>query len=522
MSGVNPAWMWLAALVGGGLVGWTAIVLIGRWLDAQDDQRNEALPTFPPSGMPGRTAGRSSRMPANDWSDTVMVGSTDGRPPQPGSPAPDPTALQTGPRPLPATAEQLAVSPKLQGLSDLARSHFDSAWGHLREVPLSDPEAATLMSPLERLAAAFEGAKRFELARAVYERMADIDPNYRDLKPRLVRARGLAQSMMTHPPVAQIVNGGAGGDGTAALPSHIGRFLIEREIGRGAMGAIYLAHDPNLAAPVALKTLALSKEFSGPDLADARARFLREAEMAGRLQHPDIVHIHDVGEADGLAYIAMELLSGTDLSHHTVAGHLLPVRTVLEAVARVADALAYAHTRGVLHRDVKPANIMIDLDRRSVKLMDFGIARVADSTRTRTGVVMGTPSFMSPEQLAGLRIDGRTDLYSLGVTLYQLLTGRLPFVNDSMALLMRAIANDPAPDVRTLRPDLPEALANVVTLALEKRPETRYADGTQMASDLRAVAANWHEESVDRGDNAALTGAPSAQTSAPTPSSPAP
>lgn len=505
MSSADPALMWLAALLGGGLAGWAAIVVISRWLDGPDADPATHQPTFPPSGLPGRSQPRTSRLPQDDWPDTVMVASTDGAPPAPGSPAPDADAPQPGPRPLPASAAQLAVSPLLDGLSALAQGHFDSAWERLREVPLDDPEIYTLMNPLERLAAAFEGAKRFELARAVYERMADIDPSYRDLKPRLVRARGLAQSMMTHPPVMQVVNA----EPAAHLPGHVGRYLIEREIGRGAMGAIYLAHDPNLAAPVALKTLALSKEFEGPDLADARARFLREAEMAGRLQHPDIVHIFDVGEADGLAFIAMELLSGSDLSNHTVTGHLLPVRTVLEVVARAADALAYAHTRGVTHRDIKPANIMIDLERNTVKIMDFGIARVADSTRTRTGVVMGTPSFMSPEQLAGLRIDGRSDLYSLGVTLYQLLTGQLPFVNPSMAQLMRAIANDPAPDIRTLRPQLPEALANIVALALEKRPEVRYADGTQMAHDLRAVAANWRDATADSGDNPALSPAPS-------------
>ncbi len=508
MNSVDPALMWLAALIGGALVGWVAIVVISRWLDKQDPNGGAHQPTFPPSGMPGRTGGRSTRPQKEEWPDTVMVSSSEGSP-APGSVAPESDVPAPGPRPLPAKAEQLAVSPLLEGLSDLAQGHFDSAWGHLRDVPLDDPEILSLLNPMERLAAAFEGAKRFELARAVYERMADIDPNYRDLKPRLVRARGLAQSMMTHPPVMQVVNA----DGNAAnLPSHIGRYLIEREIGRGAMGAIYLAHDPNLAAPVALKTLALSKEFEGPDLADARARFLREAEMAGRLEHPDIVHIFNVGESDGLAFIAMELLSGSDLSHHTVTGHLLPVRTVLEVIARAAEALAYAHTRGVMHRDIKPANIMVDLDRNTVKIMDFGIARVADSTRTRTGVVMGTPSFMSPEQLSGLRIDGRTDLYSLGVTLYQLLTGHLPFVNQSMALLMRAIANEPAPDIRTLRPNLPEALANIVALALEKRPEIRYADGTQMAHDLRAVAANWHDDQADSepvsSDNAALSSTP--------------
>lgn len=502
IDGLDSSWLWLAALSGGALLGGLAIRIMSRWLDRHNGLGpipTRHTPHAPTPTAPGRNA-------LDDWPDTVMVSSTpDGSPPAPGTPAPDPDAMPAGPRPLPARAEQLALSPLVEGLSELAQGHFDTAWTHLRHVPLSDPEIRTLLQPLDRLAAAFEGAKRFEQARAVYERMADIDPHHRDLKPRLVRVRGLAQSMLTHPPVTQIVNG----ENSAHLPSHIGRFLIEREIGRGAMGAIYLAHDPHLAAPVALKTLALSREFTGPDLADARARFLREAETAERLQHPDIVHIHEVGEADGLAYIAMDLLSGTDLSHHTVAGHLLPVPTVLEALARVADALAYAHTRGVLHRDVKPANVMVDLDRRSVKLMDFGIARVADSTRTRTGVVMGTPSFMSPEQLAGLRIDGRADLYALGVSLFQLLTGRLPFADASMARLMRAIANDPAPDVRSLRPELPVALADIVMLALEKRPETRYADGTQMAHDLRAVATKWRQEHPDSGDNPALSTPPS-------------
>jgi eukaryotic-like serine/threonine-protein kinase len=157
-------------------------------------------------------------------------------------------------------------------------------------------------------------------------------------------------------------------------------------------------------------------------------------------------------------------------------------------VARVATALAHAHSQGVVHRDIKPANVMIDPANDAVKVTDFGIARVADASRTRTGLVLGTPSFMSPEQMAGGRIDGRTDIYSLGVMLFQLLTGALPHRSESMATLMHQIVNDPAPDVRTVRPGLPEALANVVALAVEKRPELRYADGHQLAADLRAVA----------------------------------
>ncbi len=269
----------------------------------------------------------------------------------------------------------------------------------------------------------------------------------------------------------------------------LGRYRLERQIGRGSMGAVYLGHDPQIGRAVAIKTMALSREFEGHELAEARARFFREAEMAGRLRHPDIVAIFDAGEEGGLAFIAMEYVKGHDLLRHALPGKLLPVPVVLDTLARVALALAYAHTQGVVHRDVKPANVMIDPDSGAIKVTDFGIASITNACRTRTGMVLGTPSFMSPEQMAGRRVDGRTDLYSLGVMLFQLLTGALPHASDSMAQLMNQIANEPAPDVRTLRPELPEALANVIALALEKRPEVRYADGGQLASDLRAVAA---------------------------------
>lgn len=277
--------------------------------------------------------------------------------------------------------------------------------------------------------------------------------------------------------------------GVAADRSTLGRYAIEREIGRGSMGAVYLGLDQNLGQPVALKTMALSQEFEGEALAEARSRFFREAETAGRLRHPDIVTIFDAGEDRDLAYIAMEYLKGQDLQAYTQLGRLLPVPTVLHIVARVADALAYAHSQGVVHRDIKPANVMVDLATDTVKVMDFGIAHVSDARRTRTGMVLGTPSFMSPEQMAGSRLDGRSDIYSLGVMLFQLLTGRLPHQAESMARVMYLIANEPAPDVRSVREDLPEALANVVALALEKLPETRYADGHQLASDLREIEA---------------------------------
>lgn len=269
----------------------------------------------------------------------------------------------------------------------------------------------------------------------------------------------------------------------------LGHYIVDREIGHGAMGAVYLAHDPRNARVVAIKTLALRKEFDGNALEEARQRFTREAQMAGRLRHPDIVTIFDSGEDRELAWIAMEYLRGRDLAHYARPAMLLPVPLVLRIVSRVAQALAHAHRQGVVHRDIKPANVMVDLPADVVKVTDFGIAHIADANRTRSGMVLGTPSFMSPEQMAGSAVDGRSDLYSLGVLLFQLLTSHLPHEAESMARLMAQIANEPAPDVRSWRPDLPEALANVVALALEKRAEVRYGDGYQMAADLRAVAA---------------------------------
>ena len=275
-------------------------------------------------------------------------------------------------------------------------------------------------------------------------------------------------------------------DGAA---SGLRRYRREAELGRGSMGVVYLATDLNDGQQVALKVLALAREFSPEDQVDVRQRFLREARAAGHLQHPDILRVLDAGEAGEDAWIVMEYVRGQDLSHCTRLGALLPVTEALALGLRLARALDYAHRQGVVHRDIKPANVMRDPANNTLKLMDFGIARLADGSRTRTGLVLGTPSFMSPEQLAGLTVDGRSDLYSLGVMLYQLLTGCLPHQSDSMAKLMYSIANQEPPDVRHYRPELPESLAMVLALALEKRPELRYASGEQMAQDLQAVLA---------------------------------
>jgi serine/threonine-protein kinase len=289
------------------------------------------------------------------------------------------------------------------------------------------------------------------------------------------------------------------------VPDHatLGRYRIERQLGRGAMGAVYLGRDPQIGRQVAIKTMALASEFEGAELVEARQRFFREAETAGRLQHPDIVTIFDAGEDHELAYIAMEYLKGHDLQRHTQSVQLLPMPVVAQIGERVAGALAHAHSQGVVHRDVKPANVMVDLAHGVVKVTDFGIARITDSSRTRTGMVLGTPSFMSPEQMSGRRVDGRADLYSLGVMLFQLLTGQLPHRAESMAKLMYAIANETAPDLRTLRPDIPEALAQLVARALSKQPEARHADGRQMAAALHDVVALWPDSALAPGGSTA-------------------
>src|SRR5437764_968048 len=216
-----------------------------------------------------------------------------------------------------------------------------------------------------------------------------------------------------------------------------------------------------------------------------RKRQFNKAEAAGRLSHPNIVTIFDAGEEHDLCYIAMELLKGQDLVPFTKVGSTLSTDKVVSIVARVADALGYAHRQNVVHRDVKPANVMYEPDSDTVKVTDFGIARITDSSKTKTGMVFGTPSYMSPEQLQGQKIDGRSDLFSLAVSLYQLICGKLPFEGDSMAQLMYRIANEHAPDILQLHPSLPPALVAFLDRAMAKDAGERYQTGVEFAGALR-------------------------------------
>ena len=262
----------------------------------------------------------------------------------------------------------------------------------------------------------------------------------------------------------------------------LGRYAVVKELGRGAMGVVYLGKDPTIQRFVALKTVPFDMDEPG-ELAEAKRRFFREAESAGRLSHPNIVTIYDAGEEGSLGYIAMEVLEGITLKDWCRKETLQPVKRVLKVVATVAEALDHAHSLGVVHRDIKPGNIMITKG-DIVKLTDFGIARITTSTKTQTNVILGTPSYMSPEQVAGEKVDGRSDLFSLGVVLYELLTGERPFQGESIASLLFQIANKPHRAPAQIRTDLPPCCAAIIDRALCKEIDQRYQSGLELAADL--------------------------------------
>ncbi len=373
-----------------------------------------------------------------------------------------------------------AESNRMLGLSLQGQGQLDAAFDKFRRLPKS----SETLELLYNLALDFERKRQFNKAGSVYQLMKDINPKFRDIKQRSNRASAMEETV--------ILGGGhssPGGtlmlEGSGVEKPMLGRYEVEKELGKGAMGAVYLGKDPKIARVVAIKTMALSQEFEADELQDVKDRFFREAETAGRLSHPNIVTIYDAGEEHDLAYIAMEFLKGGDMVQYGKADKLLPVTKVLDIIRRCAEALDYAHQANVVHRDIKPANIMYEIESDTLKITDFGIARITDSSKTKTGMVLGTPSYMSPEQLVGKKVDGKSDIFSLGVMMFQFMTGRLPFTGDSMATLMYKIANEPHPKPDSIRPELPRCVSVIINRALAKDPTKRYQRGAQMASDLR-------------------------------------
>jgi serine/threonine protein kinase len=269
-------------------------------------------------------------------------------------------------------------------------------------------------------------------------------------------------------------------------PTHLGRYEILDEIGRGAMGVVYLAKDPLIGRLVALKTFRASSALSGRDLELFRARFIREAQSAGILSHPNIVTIHDVVEEseEGVTFIAMEYVRGTNLKEVLRSEGRLGLEEAAHVVGEVSEGLEYAHSRGVVHRDVKPANILLTEDRR-VKLTDFGIARLGTSNLTHDGQLLGTPNYMAPEQIRGEAADHRADVFSLGVVLYEMLTGEKPFQGDNVTVVTHRIAYEEfIPPEHHGGPELPEPVERVLDRALAKDPDLRYPSVADMAQAL--------------------------------------
>jgi CHASE2 domain-containing sensor protein/predicted Ser/Thr protein kinase len=373
------------------------------------------------------------------------------------------------------TNKSLGLSLQQQGLLDLAFEKF-------RKCPIDQRGVKDL---LYNLGLDYERKRQFGKALAAYDLIIEDGSDFKDLSERIPKLKGVETTM---------IFGGTGphpGDIGATITDldtkpTLGRYELSGELGRGAMGVVYKGIDPTIHRVVAIKTLRLS-EFEEEEVEEIKGRFFREAESAGLLNHPNIVAIYDAGEEQDLAYIAMEYLDGENLVGYTHKGELLLLREVLDIIAHVADALDYAHSKNVVHRDIKPANIMLLKETDDIKVTDFGIARITSSSKTKTGVILGTPSYMSPEQVSGKKVDGRSDIFSLGVVLYEMLSGQKPFASEDVTSLMYQITGEEHCPLRAVNPKIPPILEKIIDKALAKDVDRRYQKASLMAQHLRKV-----------------------------------
>ncbi|MBI5485439.1 MAG: CHASE2 domain-containing protein [Deltaproteobacteria bacterium] len=367
---------------------------------------------------------------------------------------------------------------KMLGLSFQGQGLLDLAFEKFRKCPIDD---GTIKDLLYNLALDFERKRMFNKAAAVYEHILSAG-DYKDIKERIGTMKQAGETMIFGAPGGRKENTVILQGGGAALPT-IGRFEIQKELGRGAMGTVYLGRDPKINRMVAIKTIRFD-EIEQEQIQEVKQRFFREAEAAGALNHPNIVTIYDVGEDYDLAYVAMELLDGSDLCDFVKPTQRLPFAEVLRIVGCVAEGLDFANSKGIVHRDIKPANIM-RLKNGDIKIADFGIARITASSSTQTGMILGTPSYMSPEQVMGQKVDGRSDLFSLGVAMYELLSCRKPFTGDSITNIMFNIANKPPLLLTKIDPDIPECCAFIAHKLLMKDITKRYQAGREVAEHCK-------------------------------------
>lgn len=370
---------------------------------------------------------------------------------------------------------------RLLGLSFQSQGLLDLAFEKFKKLPL-DLETKDL---IYSLAQEFERKRHPDKAIAAYAYISR-GTSYRDAENRIdkLKESDKSSTIGSH---KGLTEASVLAESGSEIQRRIGRYEIIEEIGKGAMGLVYKAIDPKINRLLAIKTIRFSDEFDDDVIHEIKERFFREAEIAGQLSHPSIVTIYDVGEEGDLTYMVMEYLEGHDLEKFIRKRNLLPFRRILEVGASVADALEYAHGANVIHRDIKPANIML-LKTGGIKVTDFGIAKAISSSRTKTGVILGTPNYMSPEQIMGQKIDHRSDIFSLGVLFFQLLTGETPFHGDNLSGLLYQITQVKHPSVREYNPKVPRVCEQIIDRALAKNPKERFKNAGEMAKYLRLIA----------------------------------
>jgi serine/threonine-protein kinase len=366
---------------------------------------------------------------------------------------------------------------KMLGLSFQGQGMLDMAFDSFRKCSLLDP---SVKEALYNLGLDFERKRMFNKAASVYEYLHKggtfKDANDRRWRIKRAESKSLGPNVGGRAETTMIF-------GDNKTRPTLGRYEIIKEIGKGAIGTVYLGRDPKINRKVAIKTLRYD-EIDSTQLKEVKERFFREAEAAGRLSHPNIVTIFDAGEDYDVTYMAMEYLDGHDLASHCRKDNLLPPKVILNIIIRVAFALDYAHKHKVVHRDIKPANIMLT-EKGHVKVTDFGIARLTTADSTQTGVIMGTPNYMSPEQVLGKKLDGRSDIFSLGAVFYELLTGEKPFKSNNIGNLMHNIASARFRPIKEVKPDVPDCCAKLVNRMMAKSRTERYGNAGEIVIEAQ-------------------------------------
>ena len=382
-----------------------------------------------------------------------------------------------------ATASKESIETnRMLGLSLQSQGLLDLAFEKLRKCPLDE----AMKDVLYNLGLDFERKRMMNKATSVYEYITRQGGPFRDLDTRIPKLKKFAGELSLGKHKGKDDGKLIISDDLETKPT-VGRYEILGELGQGAMGVVYKGRDPKINRLVAIKTIRFSDDFEESLAKEVKARFFREAELAGKLSHPSIISIYDVGEDYELTYMAMELLKGKDLENFCLKDSLLPLRKILDIVAETADALDYAHTQGVIHRDIKPGNIML-LKNGHIKMTDFGIAKAISSSQTKTGIILGTPNYMSPEQINGIEIDGRSDIFSLGVVFFQLLTGTLPFGGKTLTELFYQITQGKHPSPRKINPKVIRPCEQLIDKALAKDPDQRFQKAGDFARYLRILS----------------------------------